>query len=137
MPNLYAYCSLADVEGTTGFKYDAETHPSRTEARNIVEGVAAEIDGVLEATGYSLPIASSATRTLSMLRHYNILGAAYRCWHADVRGPESFPAVVSWETDFREFITRLEEGKTKLPGVGSDDTRSTIKLRSINITGGN
>lgn len=135
MPSLFAYCSLADVEGTTGFKYDAESQPSRTEARNIIEGVAADIDGALEAAGYSLPIASSATRTLTRLKYYNTLGAAYRIWHADVRGAETFPAVVSWETDYREFITRLEDGKTKLPDVDSDDTRSTVKLRSIKITG--
>lgn len=129
----FAYCSLADVEGETGFKYDAESQPSRTEATNIIEGVAAEIDGALEAVGYTIPVASTATRALQMLRRYNILGAAYRCWHADVRGTDDFPAVKSWELDFRTFIKNISEGKIKLPGVDDTNTKNVAKLRVVDI----
>jgi hypothetical protein len=129
----YAYCTLADVEGETAFKYDAESNPSRTEARNIIEGVAAEIDGALQAVGYVIPVASTATRALRMLRRYNILGAAYRCWHADVRGTDGFPAVESWELDFRTFLQRIIDGKIKLPGVDDTDTKNVAKLRTVDI----
>lgn len=132
MPEL-AYCNLADVEGETGFKYDAETQPSRTEAREIIITVAAEIDGALEVAGYTIPIATSETRALMMLKRFNILGAAYRVWHADIRGSDTFPAVVSWELDFRTFIERLIDGKMKLPGVDNDNLVSTVKLRAIKV----
>ena len=129
----FAYCNLADVEGTTGFKYDAESQPSRTEAREVIIGVAAEIDGVLEAVGYTVPVSSASTRTLAMLKRYNVLGAAYRLWHADIRGTDTFPAAVSWETDFKDFLDRLTDGKVKLPAVDSDNTNSTVKLRAIKV----
>ncbi len=131
----YAYCSLADVEGQTGFKYDAESQPSRTEARNTISGVAAEIDGVLEAAGYDVPVPTSATRALTMLKFYNTIGAAYRLWHSDVRGPETFPAAQSWELDFRTFLENLAAGKMKLPGLADDDASFTAKLRSVKVTG--
>jgi len=129
-----AYCNLADVEGEVGFKYDAETQPSRTEAREIIIGVAAEIDGALEAVGYTIPIPASATRTLQMLKRYNTIGAAYRLWHADVRGTDNFPHVQSWELDFRTFLERIIEGKMKLPNVDDTATKNRAKIRTFDIT---
>jgi len=110
------YCTIAHIETHTGLGYDAETQPSRTEVQRIIEGVAREIDGVLQATGYTLPI-TSPVDAVSMLRDYNAIGGAYRAWYASVQGTAVFPAVVSWREDYLLFLKNLKDKKIGLPGI--------------------
>lgn len=110
-----SYCEVENIEAQTGFIYTATSKPTRDEVTTIVEVIAAEIDGVLQAAGYTVPV--SASTALGMLRYYNILGASYRSWHAGVSGTDRFPKVESWETDYRAFLARIRKGEQQLPGV--------------------
>ena len=130
MAEFFSYCDLADVEGTVQLKFGPEDRPSRAEATRIIRGVAAEIDGVLEAAGYTLPIPQSATRSLDMLKHYNILGGAYRCWYAAFRGSQDMTSPPTWREDYKDFLMGLRKNEIALPdapaGTESDQFEASI-----------
>ena len=132
------YCTIPQIEAHTGLGYDAESQPSRTEVQRIIEGVAREIDGVLQASGYTLPI-TSPVDAVATLRDYNALGGSYRAWYASVQGTAVFPAVVSWREDYLLFLKNLKEGKTGLPGIDLPvediDTQLTeVIIRGVEFT---
>ena len=136
MPEFFSYCDLGDVEGHVQLPFHAESRPSRTEAIRIIRGVATEIDGVLEAAGYTLPIPQVATRTLDMLKYYNALGGAYRCWNAATRGTKAFPAAVSWRDDYKDFLERIRSNDQGLPGIpeSADSDQFTASITAIVTT---
>ena len=51
-----AYCDYQNVTGKTGHEYSQSSQPTRQEVEDICEGVSLEIDGVLRAAEYELPI---------------------------------------------------------------------------------
>lgn len=108
-----AYCTEADVEGTTGLNIDANSQPNTTEAAQIIANVSAEMDGVLKAAGYDAPI-TSGDNDLALLKHYATLGSSYQIWHATEFITESFDKVKSWETDYRNFLMRIKQHKQML-----------------------
>lgn len=133
----HAYCTITAIEAHTGLGYDAESKPSRTAVQRIITTVARELDGALQAAGYTLPIADSFTEALDMLKGYNTLGASYRAWYAGQRGATAFPAVVSWQTDFKDALKGISENKIALPGLSPEDggTEKFIAvIRSISLT---
>ena len=117
--NAYVYCTLPDVEAMTALTFDAESNPSNTEASNIIERVGAEINGTLKAAGYALPITDAQDR--NYLAHYNILGAAYRCWYAAVQGTEGHISPQTWREDYQQFLDDIREGKVKLINTSPAD----------------
>lgn len=132
-----AYCTIADIEAHTGLGFSADKQPSRTEVNRMISGVAREIDGALQAAGYTLPIGVAFTDALEMLKFYNTLGASYRAWYGAQRGTSVFPAVVSWRDDYRDFLKALKKNEMALPGIGPDDggTEDYISIiRSIDLT---
>lgn len=131
------YCTIADVEAHTGLGYDAESQPSRTEVQRIITMTAREIDGALEAAGYTLPVGASFTDAIEMLKGYNALGASYRAWYAAQRGTAVFPAAVSWRDDYRDFLKAIKKNEIALPGIGPDDggTEDHIAIiRTVDLT---
>lgn len=131
------YCTIPDVEAHTSLGYDAESQPSRTEVQRMITGVAREIDGVLQASGYTLPIATSFTDAIEMLKDYNALGASYKAWYGGQRGTAVFPAAVSWQTDYKDFLKALKKNETALPGIGPDDGGTedfTAIIRTVDLT---
>lgn len=136
MAEFFSYCTLGDVEATVQLKYGPEDRPSRAEATRIIRGVAAEIDGVLEAAGYTIPIPQAATRALEMLKHYNILGGSYRCWWAATRGTQAFPAATSWREDYKDFLERIRNNDQALPDLpaGADSDQFTASITAIVTT---
>lgn len=125
-----AYCTLKNVEAKTGLTYNGESQPTNTEVLTIVTDVAAEIDGVLRAAGYSVPATGANDKAL--LRHYNTLGAAYQAWHAGISGTDKFPRVEAWERDYRDFLSRIRRGEQTLidqvPDGGAPSTLASIEL---------
>jgi hypothetical protein len=107
-----AYCVEADVEGLTALAIDTTSKPSSIELLTIIASIAAEIDGVLKAVGYTTP--ATGVNDVALLRNYNCLGASYRAWHAAVRGTDRFPNVESWEKDYRDFLARIRKGEQSL-----------------------
>jgi hypothetical protein len=132
---LPAYCDVSDVETLTGLQFNAGSQPSRTRVQRIIYDTARELDGVLQAAGYPLPITGSDA--LGLLETYNTIGASYRAWYAAERGTTPFPAVISWQTDYRAALKALRENEIALPGLEPGDggpTEFTTILRSPKLT---
>lgn len=110
-----SYCSVDHVAARTGFTYSATSKPTYDEVVEIIANIAAEMDGVLQAAGYTVPVAGA--QAVAMLKHYNVLGAAYQAWHAGVSGTDRFPKVEAWQTDYRDFLSRIRKGEQQLPGI--------------------
>lgn len=77
------YCTLADVVEQNKGRWPTGTIPASSakqlnvdQVNDYIEQTAAEIDGILRAKGYSLPIATTATSALKLLELYNAQGAA-------------------------------------------------------------
>jgi hypothetical protein len=89
--------------------------PVVDDAQEIVDNVAAEIDGVCQAAGYTVPV--SDTAAVAMLKHYNQLGAAVAIWHAGWVSEDAPARVDYWERTYTAFLTRIRKGEQQLPGL--------------------
>lgn len=133
-----AYCTIGDVEAHTGKGYTGKTNPSRTRVQLIIQTVSQELNGALQAAGYTLPVSSAATDALEMLRGYAALGGAYRAWYAATRGSTVFPAAASWREDYLMALKGLREDLIALPGIDPEDggtEQFTGLIRSVKLTG--
>lgn len=73
---IIAYAGVGDVEAMNrGRKIGEGANPTKKDVEFFLEVVAAEIDGILIDKGYQLPIPSTATGALQMLRRVNAQGA--------------------------------------------------------------
>lgn len=73
-----AYATVIDVlaQNTGRATYTTTSKPTASQVIGYLELTAAELDGILRAVGYGLPIATTATSALKLLEHFNVLGAA-------------------------------------------------------------
>lgn len=116
-----AYCTLANVETMMGISFTPTSRPTVEEAEDIVDSKAAEIDGVAQASGYTVPL--TGTAAIAMLKHYNAIGAACACWHAGFISDTAPARVEYWCQEFRDFIARLRRGEQQIP---SEDPTSDL-----------
>ena len=71
-----AYATASQVAGRDrGFTFTATSKPSIGDLDDFLTQSAAELDGILRARGYQLPIPTTATQALELLQSYNITGA--------------------------------------------------------------
>lgn len=73
-----AYATVFHVEAQTTRQFTASSKPQATQIVTLLDNVAAEIDSILRSTGFSLPVATTATSALELLEYYNALGVAAR-----------------------------------------------------------
>lgn len=114
-----SYCVVKDVEDLMQQKFTNSTSPPMSKVAQLVMDVSADLDGVLIAAGYTLPI--TGTLSLSMLRRYTTYGVAAGAWHAGVHTDSDTPRVVYWTTEYREFIGRLRRQEEFLPDEDADN----------------
>ena len=70
------YCVIGDIQAKLGRTYSASTKPTSTQVTAFITDTFAEINGVLDARGYSVPIPTTATTATTILKNINVLGAA-------------------------------------------------------------
>jgi hypothetical protein len=112
---MMAYCTFEDVESLMGQHFSTATRPSVSEVTDAVDTVAAELDGIAQAAGYTVPIISASA--VSLMKRYNIFGAAVSAWHTGIVGNDEPARVVYWKEQYAAFITRLQSGEQQLPGA--------------------
>lgn len=72
-----AYCTSTEVGNLNPKRtYGAATTPTSTQVSALIDQVAVEIDAVLEAHGYTVPV-TSPTNLVAFLKYVNAYGAAY------------------------------------------------------------
>jgi len=116
-----AYCALADIEALMQTAFTDTSRPTSSEAESIIDDVAAQIDGVAQAAGYTVPVTS--TSGIAYLKPYNRFGAACRCWHAGYISDTAPDRVSYWCQEFKDFIARLRRGEEQIP---SEEPQSDI-----------
>ncbi len=71
-----AYAATSDVQALNPKRtYDATSTPTSTQATALIDQIAVEIDAVLEAQGYTVPVTSPAN-FVNVLKAINAYGAA-------------------------------------------------------------
>lgn len=110
-----AYCDIADVETLMQLKFSLNSRPNRYQAADIIEDVAAELDGVAQAAGYTVPVTSTAA--LGVMRRENMYGAACALWHAGYISDTAPARAEYWCTQYNDFLSRLRKGEQQLPGL--------------------
>lgn len=80
-----------------GRTFTATSKPSTGEVADAIDQTAAELDGILRARGYSLPIATTATGTLKLLEGYNALGADVLVEQAALSGSGEGKRSAAWK----------------------------------------
>ncbi|MCA1572770.1 MAG: hypothetical protein LC798_21250 [Chloroflexi bacterium] len=120
-----AYANVDDVlRYTQGRTFTASSKPNVSDVQDFLAFTAAEIDGILRAGGYALPV--TATSALSALADGNALGAACRVETAAPVGREGQVCRL-WQS----FKKMLREGEIELD-ASRDGSQSSPRSNAIN-----
>ena len=108
-----AYASLPDVNALAAKRvFSATSVPSASQVAEYLDFGAAEIDGLLAADGYALPIATTASIALLYLKRVNAIAAWVQVEHS---------AQVSNDVDRAQKLWDNERGKLEAGGVSLYD----------------
>lgn len=111
-----AYCTVADVEALMQIKFShGSGRPLYADVEQMITDVAADLDGVVQAAGYTVPVTTAAA--VALLRRYNTYGAAVAAWHAGYVSADEPPRVAYWRMQYEAFLARLRRGEQNLPGL--------------------
>ena len=113
-----AYCTVKDVEDLSGLKFSHDSRPPVREVQSVIETVAAELDGVAQAAGYTVPVTSEAA--VSVLKRYNVFAAAVAAWHTAIVDTDEPSRVTYWREQYDAFLGRLRRGEQQLPAESAD-----------------
>jgi len=108
-----SYCTVTDVERLMQMEFSIEGRPSKSDVESNIARIAARLDGVAQASGYTVPVTDS--QAVELMKTYNEFGAACMTWHAAFVG-DLPPRAEYWCTEYREFIKDLRAGAVQLPG---------------------
>jgi len=110
-----SYCTVTDVETLMQIKFSLNSRPNLKQVKEIIAAVAAELDGVVQAAGYTVPVTATAAK--AVLTRENTLGAACECWHAGYISDTAPARAEYWCEQYAAFLNRLRKGEQQLPGL--------------------
>lgn len=112
----YAYASLQDVQSfLPGVNFMATSaKPGATQVANFLNLASDDLDSLLGTLDYSVPIATTATQAMEMLRNWTTIGAAYRTAIAMPQGKESKHAE-TYGKEWTAILKSIESGQRFLP----------------------
>lgn len=112
-----AYCNPTHVEARNSARtFSATSNPSLADVTQYCEEISSEIDGILLARGYSLPVPTTATAALAQLQKYNTDGA----WFLVEDGAKSSPFRDQSKAMWESAQKMLADGKVELVGAPKD-----------------
>jgi len=108
-----SYCALSDVqELIPKFSISATSTPTSTQVESLIDKIAVEIDAVLEAQGFTVPVTSPANFVL-WLKNLNALGAAARAMQGmfpSTADKDSTPVWQTFRKDYQEGLEAIRNG---------------------------
>lgn len=112
-----AYCTVADVEKTMQRKFSHNSgFPTYEDVEGYIDTVASNLDGVLQAAGYTTPV--TGERAVALLKRYNTFGASCQAYHAGYRTEDILPPHAEyWCQEYKDFLSRIRKGEQQLPGL--------------------
>ncbi len=122
-----AYCTSTEVGNLNPKRtYGASTTPTNTQVDALITQVAVEIDAILEAQGYTVPVTAPAN-LLNFLKYVNAYGAAYLA-EAGMFPETAEPGETAhWQMlkkIYDNYIKMLQEGK--IPGIALDSPSESV-----------
>jgi len=108
------YCTIADVQALNAKRtYGASTTPTSTQVEALIEQVAVEIDALLQAQGYTVPV-TTPDNFVNFLKYVNAYGAASLA-EASMFPETTEPGETAhWqylEKKYQSFIKAIREGE--------------------------
>jgi hypothetical protein len=114
------YGTASDVHQlNTNRTFTGSSNPTLTEVDRFLALTAAEIDGILRARGFLVPVPASATSALQLLAHGNALGAAMMVEQGAQTSDRREDARILW----RDFKRMLESSDLGLESGTEDPDR--------------
>lgn len=99
-----AYASLPDVSSFAAKRvFGATSIPSASQVAEFIDFTAADIDSILSADGYALPVPTTASIALLMLKRLNAVGAYAMVEHAAQTSVDVDRAQKMWDDARTEF----------------------------------
>jgi len=118
-----AYCSLAEVQNLNPKRtYGASTTPTTTQVNALIAQIAVEIDAVLEAKGYTVPVTTPAN-FVEALKYLNAYGAAALAEMGMFPETSEMGQTPHWKLlneKYNDGIKQLREGEIPR-GLGLDE----------------
>ena len=112
-----AYCTVENVQSVmqTQFSHNSG-YPTYEDVEGFVDTVASNLDGVLQAAGYTVPV--TAVKAVELLKRYNEFGAACQAYHASYYPEDVLPPRAEyWCQEYKDFLSRIRKGEQQLPGL--------------------
>ncbi len=108
-----AYCSTTDVQALNPKQtYSANSTPTSTQVTALIAQVAVEIDAILEAKGYTVPVTTPAN-FVNVLKAVNAYGAAALAEMGMFPDTSEMGSTPHWKIlndKYNEWLKRLEAG---------------------------
>lgn len=126
-----AYCTISDVRGLNPKRtYSESTTPTETQVNQYITDIAVEIDNVLQAQGYTIPV-TSPENFVSHLKLLNTRGAAAMAEIAmfpeSTSGPGGTPHGSQLLSLYKDGLKALRNGEipaSMAPGESSSSVGS-------------
>lgn len=100
------YASLIDVAAYAAKRvFGATSVPSASQVSVFIADVATDLDAIMAADGYSLPIPTTATVAMADLKRLNTLGAYAQTEHAAQTSVDADRAQKMWDAARKDFIS--------------------------------
>jgi hypothetical protein len=110
-----AYCTVEDLEKEMQLTVSIGGRPDREDVEAIITDVAAELDGIAQAAGYTVPVTNS--QAVALLKRYNTVCACVSVWHSGFISDAAPARVEYWDKQCEAFKMRLKKGEQQLPGL--------------------
>jgi hypothetical protein len=99
-----AYASIPDISALAAKRtFGATSVPSASQVAEFIDFTAADIDSMIAADGYALPIPTTATVALLDLKRLNALGAYVQVEHSAQVSDDADRAQKAWDNARAEF----------------------------------
>jgi hypothetical protein len=101
-----AYASLPDVSALAAKRvFGATSIPNASQVSEYLDFTAADIDSILAADGYGLPVPTTASIALLYLKRLNAIGAWVQVEHSAQVSDDRDRAQKMWEATRKEFVS--------------------------------
>lgn len=110
-----AYCDVEDIEKEMQLTVSIGGRPDRDDVDAIIDDVAAELDGIAQAAGYTVPV--TGTQAVALMKRYNTICACVAVWHSGFVSDAAPARVDYWDKQCEGFKSRLRKGDQQLPGL--------------------
>jgi len=119
--NTDAYADTDDVTRLTGKAYTTTTRPTTAALETALKESADMLNAALAAVGYSIPVATGATRSSRILQSLNQkAGAAFA--ESAVPGTSGIPQrAQAWQEEFNAGLKMISRGDLSMPDVTLSD----------------